>query len=285
MVDAPPRLEPFGSFLPRSLELALMGVGQRLPYTWTGRRMASLIRSTMKRLSRHPIDAVRLGSRMRLHARGNASEKRLLVSPQFFDPEVLAFLGGALKPGFVFIDVGANVGTYSLFVARRTGPPARVLAVEPHPEAQKRLTCNLELNGLDWVETVPVALSDAPGTIELLINDRNIGSTSMSDGWEPDMPRQRIEVHCDTLLGVVRRYGLERIDAIKADVEGAEDRVLAPFLADAPPALWPRLVIIEDGRRSWRQDLLALLDRCGYVTALSSRGNIVLTHSAGAVGA
>ena len=282
MVDIPPRLEPFGSFFPRSIELALMGVGQRLPYTWMGRRAASFIRSTMKRLSRRPIDAVRLGSRMRLHARGNASEKRLLVSPQFFDPEVLALLGSALKPGFVFIDIGANVGTYSLFVARRTGPSARVLAVEPHPEAQKRLACNLELNGLDWVETVPVALSDAPGTVELLINERNIGSTSMSDGWEPDMPRQRIEVPCDTLLGVVRRYGLERIDAIKADVEGAEDRVLGPFLTDAPPALWPRLIIIEDGRRSWRQDLLALLDRCGYVTALSSRGNVVLTYSADA---
>jgi FkbM family methyltransferase len=257
-----------------------MGVGHRLPYTWAGRRAASLIRSTLKRLSRRPIDAVRLGSRMRLHARGNASEKRLLVSPQFFDPEVLAFLGSALKPGFVFIDIGANVGTYALFVARRTGPPARVLAVEPHPEARKRLACNLELNGLDWVETVPVALSDAPGTVELLINERNIGSTSMSDRWEPDMPRQRIEVPCDTLLGVVRRYGLQRIDAIKADVEGAEDRVLAPFLAAAPPALWPRLIIIEDGRRSWRQDLLALLERRGYVTALASRGNIVLTYSA-----
>jgi FkbM family methyltransferase len=285
MVDVPPRLEPFGSFFPRGIERALMAVGQRLPFTWLGRRVSSLIRSTMKRLSQRPIDAIRLGSRMRLHAHGNACEKRLLVSPQFFDPEVLALLGRAVKPGFVFIDIGANVGAYSLFVAKRTSPPARVLAIEPHPEAQRRLFCNLELNGLDWVESLPVALNDASGAVELFISERNIGSTTICQGQSSDIPCQRLEVPCDTLLGVVRRHGLPWIDAIKADVEGAEDRVLAPFFADAPPALWPRLLVIEDNRQSWRQDLLALLERCGYVTALASRGNIVLTCSPDSSGA
>jgi FkbM family methyltransferase len=279
MVDIPQRLEPFGSFSPRSIELALMGAGRRLPYTWTGRRLASFIRSALKRVARHPIDAVRLGSRMRLHAQGNACEKRLLVSPQFFDPEVLVLLERALCHGFVFVDIGANVGTYSLFVAKRTAPPARVLAVEPHPEAHRRLACNLTLNGLDWVEKVPVALGDSAGTVELLINDRNIGSTSLRDGWEPSMPRRRIEVPCETLLTLVRRRGLDRIDAIKVDVEGAEDKILSPFFAKAPPGLWPRLLIIEDGRREWREDLLARLTACGYVTALASGGNLVLTYS------
>ena len=254
-----------------------MGVGHYLPYTWAGRRLSSLIRSSLKRLSLRPIDAVRLGSRMRLHAQGNACERRLLVSPQFFDPEVLARLEGVLQPGFVFIDIGANVGAYSLFVGHRTCPPARILAVEPHPEAQRRLCCNLTLNGLGWVEPVPVALSDTAGTIELMVNERNIGSSSMCAEWEPDMPRTRMKVPCETLLTLVRHHGLERIDAIKADVEGAEDRILVPFFTDAPPALWPRLLIVEDGSRGWRRDLLGLLAARGYATALMSRGNIVLT--------
>jgi FkbM family methyltransferase len=275
--DIPQRVEPFGAFAPTSFELALMGVGRHLPYTWAGRRLASLIRSSLKRLSRRPIDAVRLGSRMRLHAQGNACEKRLLVSPQFFDPEVLARLEGALRPGFVFIDIGANVGAYSLFVGQRTCPPARILAVEPHPEAQRRLDCNLALNGLGWVETVPVALSDAAGTIELMVNERNIGSSSVNAEWEPEMACERLQVPCETLSALVRRRGIERIDAIKADVEGAEDRILVPFFADAPATLWPRLLIVEDGRRSWRRDLLGLLAARGYATTLMSRGNIVLT--------
>ena len=282
MVDIAPPLERFGSLPPHKIEMALMALGHRLPHSWTGRRIASFIRSTLKRLSRRPMDVVRLGARMRLHAEGNSSEKRLLVSPQFFDPEVLVLLERALRPGFVFVDIGANVGTYSLFVAKRTGPPARVLSIEPHPEAQRRLACNLALNGLDWVESVPMAVSDAPGTIELLTNDRNIGSTSMRDDWEPNMPRRRIAVPCETLLALVQRHGLDRIDAIKADVEGAEDQILAPFFTDAPAALWPRLLIIEDGRRSWRQDLLALLVARGYLTLLASNNNLVLTRAGAA---
>jgi FkbM family methyltransferase len=221
---------------------------------------------------------------MRLHAQGNASEKRLLISPQFFDPNELALLEQAMRPGFVFVDVGANVGTYSLFVAGRAGRSSRVLAVEPHPVAHRRLACNLALNGLDWVETEAVALGDAPGTVELLINDRNIGSTSLREGWEPDRSQRRIAVPCETLLAVVQRHGLTRIDALKADVEGAEDRVLAPFLAEAPQALWPRLLIIEDSRREWRQDLLALLHAGGYVTRRSG-GNIVLAYAPAGDGA
>ncbi|HEX5958760.1 MAG TPA: FkbM family methyltransferase [Hyphomicrobiaceae bacterium] len=272
-------IAPFGSFSPRGIELVLMALGGRLPQTWMGRRLASLIRSTMKRIARRPIDVVRLGSRMRLHARGNASEKRLLVTPQFFDPEVLAVLEGALRPDFVFIDVGANVGTYSLFVAKRTGRSARVLAVEPHPEAQRRLACNLALNGLDWVESAPVALGESVGSIELFINERNIGSTSTREGWEPNRIHRRIAVPCDTLLTLAERHGLTRIDALKADVEGAEDRVLVPFLTDAPPALWPRLLIIEDGRRAWREDLFGLLHACDYVTRLRTGGNIILSYT------
>jgi FkbM family methyltransferase len=279
MADIPPRSEPFGAFSPRSFELALMEMGRRLPPTWTGRRVASFFRSVLKRVVRRPIDAVRLGSRMRLHAQGNASEKRLLVSPQFFDPRELALLEQAIRPGFVFVDVGANVGTYSLFVAGRAGRSSRVLAVEPHPVAYRRLACNLALNGLDWVETDAVALGEAPGTVDLLINDRNIGSTSLRHSAVRG--RQvvgRIAVPCETLLTLVQRHGLTRIDALKADVEGAEDSVLAPFLAEAPRTLWPRLIIIEDNRREWRQDLLALLYASGYVTRLSG-GNIALAYA------
>ena len=95
-----------------------------MPRTWVGRRVTSLIRSFLKRWSERPIDAVRLGSRMRLHPRGNASEKRLMTSPQFFDPAELGVLEFMLAPGFVFFDIGANVGAYTLFVATGSGAAA-----------------------------------------------------------------------------------------------------------------------------------------------------------------
>jgi FkbM family methyltransferase len=272
--------KPFGSFAPGPLQASLIALGQRMPDGWAGRRGASFIRSLLKRISDVPVDAVRLGSRMRLYPRGNASEKRLMVSPQFFDPRELDLLQRFLTPDFVFIDIGANAGAYTLFVASRTGSGARIIAVEPHPGARERLTCNLALNGLQWVSVAPVALGDAPGEIDLHINERNMGSTSANAQWEPDMPRRVISVRCETLLDLVRSHGLERIDAIKADVEGLEDRILLPFLEAAPPALRPRLLIVEDGRRAWQRDLPGELMSLGYRAVLSTGGNLAFERTA-----
>ena len=86
----------------------------------------------------------------------------------------------ALTPGFVFVDIGANAGAYTLFVAHRVGSSGKVLAVEPHPTARQRLQCNLDLNGIDWVTIAPVALAEGPGVLSLFINDRNIGSSSLN---------------------------------------------------------------------------------------------------------
>ena len=276
MADTTDSPYPFGTFAPSPLQTFLMALGHRMPPTWAGRRVASLIRSVLKRWSEQPVDAVRLGSRMRLHANGNASEKRLMTSPQFFDPAELAVLEKSLTPGFVFVDIGANTGAYTLFVAHRVGSSGKVLAVEPHPIARQRLQCNLDLNGIDWVTIAPVALADSPGVLSLFINDRNIGSSSLSEDAEPEIAKRSIEVPCQTLLSLIQQEGIERIDAIKLDVEGVEDRVLVPFFTSAPPAQWPHLLLIEDNRDAWKDDLPAVLERSGYVTVVANGSNLVL---------
>jgi FkbM family methyltransferase len=276
MADTTDSRKPFGSFAPSPFQSALMAIGHKMPSTWAGRRVASLIRSVLKRWSERPVDAVRLGSRMRLYASGNASEKRLMTSPQFFDPVELAVLEKALTPSFVFVDIGANAGAYTLFVARRVGSGGRILAVEPHPTARQRLQCNLDLNGIDWVTIAPVALADGSGMTSLFINDRNIGSSSLKADPAPDGVKRSIEVPCQTLLSLIEQEGLQRIDAIKIDVEGVEDRILVPFFANAPPARWPHLLLIEDNFRAWKDDLPAVLQRSGYVTVVATGGNLVL---------
>jgi FkbM family methyltransferase len=277
MVERSDSREPFGSYVPSSFQSALMSVGHRMPATWAGRRVASLIRSVLKRWSQEPIDTIRLGSRMRLYANGNASEKRLMTSPQFFDPAELAILEKALDPGFVFVDIGANAGAYTLFVAHRVGPRGRIVAVEPHPIARRRLECNLALNGIDWVTIAPVALADTSGTLSLFVNDRNFGSSSLdADVAASHVSTRSIEVPCCTLLSLVEEQRLARIDAMKIDTEGVEDRILVPYLAGAPPALWPRLLLVEDNRSAWKEDLPAVLQRSGYVSILATGRNLVL---------
>ncbi len=84
-----------------------------------------------------------------------------------------------------------------------------------------------------------------------------------------------IRVPAVSLLDLVRGEGLTRIDAVKLDVEGAEDLILEPFLRQAPPALHPRLLIVEDGTDLWQTDLSALLTRHGYRRIAKTRLNLV----------
>ena len=78
------------------------------------------------------------------------------------------------------------------------------------------------------------------------------------------------------MLSLIQEEGIDRIDAIKVDVEGVEDRVLVPFFANAPPAQWPHLLLIEDNRNAWKDDLSGVLERSGYVTVVANGSNLVL---------
>ena len=95
----------------------------------------------------------------------------------------------------------------------------------------------------------------------------------MTDGKDPG---ERINVPSKPLLAVLSEAGIAAIDALKIDVEGAEDIVLAPFLRDAPRSLLPSLILIEDTRGFWGLDLFALLRSRGYTEAERSRQNVAL---------
>ena len=117
------------------------------------------------------------------------------------------------------------------------------------------------------------ALADKPGELTLFIDPTNRGESSVrilnsSAGYSVKVPAM-------TLLSLVEGEGYERIDAIKLDVEGAEDLILEPFLRDAPQTLWPGFIIIEDSRQRWQSDLVGLLERNGYRLVAQTRLNLV----------
>jgi hypothetical protein len=78
------------------------------------------------------------------------------------------------------------------------------------------------------------------------------------------------------LIDVLSQEGVRAIDALKIDVEGAEDRVLVPFFAAAPESLWPRFMIVEDTHELWRNDLFAVLHARGYRTVARTKLNVMM---------
>lgn len=275
MASATTPIAPFGTYPPTLLQSLARDIGQRLPRNWPGQRISGWLRYLLQMTSRRPIDMMVLGQRMRLHLGDNACERRVMVTPQFFDPDEFRILRGIIKPDFQFIDLGANVGMYSVFVGTQAGPGARILAVEPQESLLGRLRENIALNGLD-VTIAPVAVSDHEGTIEFAVDPNNLGFTSINITRQGRGERRIIRLPVRKLLPLVREHGFERIDALKADIEGAEDLALLPFIEEAPRTLWPRLMIIENSAREWRRNCVSYLKERGYTKMPAGGANIVL---------
>ena len=105
--------------------------------------------------------------------------RNLLFTPQYFDPKERRFLAERLGSDFVFIDIGANVGGYALFVATLAGPRARVLAIEPQADIFERLTFNIRQNSFPAIKALELAVTDRDGDVTLFVDAKNKGETSM----------------------------------------------------------------------------------------------------------
>jgi FkbM family methyltransferase len=157
------------------------------------------------------------------------------------EPE-LAALHRFLSAGDVLVDVGANIGLFTLLGAHLVGPGGRVLAVEPGRVSIGRLEANLALNTLPQVSLVRAALADAPGEMALYhvaLGDDPQAYSLLSDG--SDMAREMVQV--TTLDRLAEAEGLTRLDCIKIDVEGAEPMVLAG--GEATLARFRPIIIFE----------------------------------------
>lgn len=121
-----------------------------------------------------------------------------------------------------FYDIGANVGTYTCFVASKLGS-GTVTAFEPEPRNVKKLKRNLEQNGLD-AQVVEVALSDTNGSIELALaeGDAGEGEHAIAAGES----QATIEVKTKRVDTIVQEDWIEPPTVVKIDVEGAELSVL-----------------------------------------------------------
>ncbi len=238
---------------------------------WLGRRAFGRMRWVEKRLVGEISDVVRYGLRWRLYPWGNVSESRLLLRPDSFEPREVATVLGAVEPGFVFVDIGANCGFYSLRVAARGG---RVVAVEPHPVMRGRLEYNVAVNDVARPSIHGCVVGDRVGAALMMEGARNLGSSRISEGGS-------LDVEMRPLMDIVAEERLEKIDAIKVDVEGFEDRVLGPFLEEAPGHLLPRLIVAEHSwKENWERDWMTTAGGRGYreVERTPNR-NVILERS------
>ena len=199
---------PWGTHLPDAFERAVLALTRAMPENWLGQRLAILFRRLiMSRIGEGCRDVVLWGMRLRLYPRRNGCEKNALFTPQMFDTLERRVLADAVKRKsgpFAFVDIGANVGLYSLYLA--SCGDVRTLAIEPQPGILERLRFHLAANPSAKVDVQHVALSDREGEVTLILNDSDSGGTHL-DKVGLEATGERISVPSKPLLAVLTEAG------------------------------------------------------------------------------
>ena len=185
------------------------------------------------------------------------------------EPWTIEWLRGAVRPGEVLYDIGANVGTFALVAARHS--QARVVAFEPGYANFARLCDNIQLNGCQHaIVPVPLPLADRSGLVGFKYRGIEPGQSRhkmQPEAWRFRGPsagtRYEQPVLAMTLDALTATFQLPPPHHLKIDVDGAEERVLA----GAPETLRSetlRTVLIEVDGVQWT-GVSGLLERAGFI--------------------
>lgn len=128
-----------------------------------------------------------------------------------------------LKCGDVFVDIGANIGYYTVLASRIVGERGKVFAIEPDPENFFILEKNVKFNSCNNVVLIKAAVSDVTGKTKLFLSDYNKGQHQTYDSGEG---RESIEVNTIKMDDFFQNIFCKRIDLVKMDIEGEEFKAL-----------------------------------------------------------
>jgi FkbM family methyltransferase len=264
---------PFGAFAPNAAQAAIISLAQRSTLKrGTFRPMLSRL---VNLLRAGPVDVSYQGAAFRFHHQASATERGALFNPDY-NAEELDFLRAHTPVGGVFVDVGANVGTYALALAGHVGTGGRVIAIEPHPVTHARLAFNRDASGATQVTLVAAAAGPSDGQLMIETDGGNLGASHIVSG---EARGNAIKVPSWRLQRILEDARVSHVDALKIDVEGYEDRVLTGFFAEAPPSLWPHAVVIEHlSRNEWLDDCIADMLGRGYAESGKTRSNTLLVR-------
>jgi FkbM family methyltransferase len=155
-----------------------------------------------------------------------------------WEPSESAFLRARLRPGMTLLDVGANVGYFSLLGARAVGPSGTVVAVEPEPANYALLCANLWQAGAGNVVPLRAAASSFNGAISLSISGENCGDHRSF----LERPGERIVTVSGVRLDDVLQADAQ-VDVVKIDIQGADHRAVIGM--EGLLARWRPLLLVE----------------------------------------
>lgn len=187
------------------------------------------------------------------------SEGVYALYKSIFEPSI-DHLHSLVRPGSSVVDVGANVGFFTLKFSKWVSDGGRVIAIEPEPMNLDALKRAISRNGVANVDVIQAAAAEKEGELRLSLNPLNPADHRLAE--------QGIPVSAITIDGLLQERGWPPVSLIKIDVQGAEPRTLAgaqEAIARFHPAIF---IEIDDealgAAGSSADSLVDSLRLCGY---------------------
>ena len=181
----------------------------------------------------------------------------------YYEPHLARLIRAVVQPGAACLDIGANIGCYTLVMAFAAGSDGKVVALEPHPGVAERLSENVALNRLRNVSIVRAALWHSDGVATLHSYEPGSSKKGISSLKASESARHAIEVPTVSGKALEEKFHFTSLDLIKIDVEGAE-MVALQELSDLIETHRPSL-IIEYRRQHWERFGSSIEDALGML--------------------
>ncbi len=209
-----------------NLDSYLQALGHALTKVRGGTRLAQLFLPYMAKTVLKRDLVATAGDGFRFHCRLTGLIEWQLFIYGYFEKDIRDYIAQSLTPGDIFVDVGSNMGCFTLLASQLVGPQGRVLAFEPQTEAFSRLSANVQLNSLSNVVLNNFALGAAPGEMKLYLPglDWSHCSSLHPSSWHNEQVFSIVKVV--KLDDVLSKPSVKQVKLIKIDVEGGELDVL-----------------------------------------------------------
>ena len=213
------------------------------------------------------------GLRMRI-VPGEQISQAVFVSG-VYEPCTTSVLRRLLRDGDTFVDVGANVGLFTMLGSRWVGPTGRVLAFEPSEREFTRLRQHVDHNGLHNVQALRMAVGNQNGTALLRVADAQHSGlntledhfvyTAVHEAYTETVPIARLDE-------LVASHDVRKVDVMKVDVEGGEHHVIAgareTIARDRPAVILEVASATSDPGHQGRSSIEAFFASLGYAFAV-----------------
>jgi FkbM family methyltransferase len=198
-----------------------------------------------------------------------------LIETKLYEPHVTAFLKEHLQEGMTFVDVGANIGFFTLTGATKVGKTGKVIAVECNPRNCELIYMSLHRNGFDQVTVYPFAVGDTQKLMSFSWGFSNGFVTELGQDEEAAFIVQAVTL--DSLL-----KNESRVDVIKMDIEGSEPKAwqgMQETIAKHQPVLLMEFfpALQERVSATKADELLDRIFACGYSAGVLRRDQEMVT--------